>query len=191
MSLRKVSFALVVGWLAMVGAVRAETASFPKENPVFTIDVPTDAEVKYEADGLRIRPAKHFGNITFSALPEKIHDDASARDWLARALSSYTMNYSGLEKPIAPEVPKERRRVGAEAHGFVVTGAAGNMVYIQSTNDYIQPTQYLEGVFTFDDKNYFSVHSEDNAQMETLLKADVLDFWRQRDRIIESIKRVK
>ncbi|MEY2499723.1 MAG: hypothetical protein QOI07_57 [Verrucomicrobiota bacterium] len=193
MSLRKPSFALVVGWFAMVGAAQAETVSFPKENPAFTVDVPKDAQVKYDSDRLSIRLANHFGNITFSALPDKVHDDASARAELAGRLSTYTMNYSGLEKPVAPEVPMERRAIGPKAHGFLVEGAAGNYAWIEKTQEQVQPTHYLAAVFTFDDAKYFSIHSEDDVKMEALLKGEnqAADFWGQRSRIIESIKPVR
>ncbi|MEY2503968.1 MAG: hypothetical protein QOG27_248 [Verrucomicrobiota bacterium] len=193
MSLRIACVIIGASCFALAGVARAETVSFPKENPAFTIEVPKDAEVKYESDRLAIRIFKH-GKITFSTLPDKVHDDSSARASLASTLDTYMKNfYAGDWRPTAPEVPKERGPVGPKAHGFSVEGSAGNRVRLEVEDMELQSQHYLAAVFTLDDKKYFDLWSEYDLTDEALFKkkSRLVDFQSERRRIIDSIKSVK
>jgi len=193
MFLKTFCVTFVAGSLALAVSAPADIVGFPEKNPVFTVEVPKDAKVKWEGDQLRIFPAKHQGDVSFSALPDKVHDDASARAWLAEVLSIHTLNYSGLDRPPALPVPEKRAPIGSGAHGFAAEGPAGNYVWINKTNEQVQPEYYFEAVFTLDDKKYFSIHSDDNVQLETLLYGSngQLEFYSERNRIVDSIKPVK
>jgi hypothetical protein len=65
MSLKIVRFAVAIASLVCAAFGRAETISFPKENPAFTIELPKDAQSKIESDTLRIVLFR-FGEINNS-----------------------------------------------------------------------------------------------------------------------------
>jgi hypothetical protein len=186
MSPKIVRFAVAIASLVCAAFGRAETISFPKETPAFTIEWPKDAQPKSESDSLKA-VLFHFGEIRIFALPSRVHDDDSARAELVAQLSRYMGNfYVALEKPEPPDVPEKSETFGHGLKGFKVMSIVGG------TGEEGSYTSYLASVFTLDGKRYFVFWSTYDGSMDVKLKeSHRLEFEGQKDRILNSIAPVK
>jgi hypothetical protein len=186
MSPKVVRFAVAIASLVCAAFGRAETISFPKENPAFTIELPKDAQPKIESDALRVVLFR-FGEVRILALPSRVHDDDSARAELGAQLSRYMGNfYVALEKPEPPDVPEKSETFGRGLKGFRVMSVVGG------TGEEGSSTSYLASVFTLDGKRYFLFWSTYDGSIDAKLKKSHREeFEEQKNRILNSIAPVK
>lgn len=149
MSLRPFSALLALFSVCFALSLRAEPVGFPKDKPVFTIDLPTGwkadwIEANDLAGGARLQLMAGGGeaDLSIKALPAsaQITDDASAKANLTR-MALLDMQEMEATKSGAPE---ETTVAGHKAYRAKITTDLGFMEYT---------------IFTPDGKTYFSMFS--------------------------------
>jgi hypothetical protein len=147
MSLR-ISAALLVG-CCVAASVRAESVGFPKDKPVFLIDLPSGWKADWIEAGdlaggprLQLMAGGGEADLSIKALPPsaEISDDASAKANLTK-IALLDMQEMEATKSTAPE---ETSVAGHKAYKTKITTEIGYMEYT---------------IFTPDGKTYFSMFS--------------------------------
>jgi hypothetical protein len=130
-------------------SLRAETVGFPKDKPVFTIDLPSGWKADWIEAGdlaggprLQLMAGRGDADLSIKALPAsaEITDDASAKANLTR-MALLDMQEMEATKSTAPE---ETTVAGHKAYRTKITTEIGFMEYT---------------IFTPDGKTYFSMFS--------------------------------
>lgn len=125
------SISLVVGillCLSSISPLRAETASFPKNEPVFTTEIPGGYAATETETSLYLRPTAaggpgHF--FAFIALPSSdVSDEASAKKYVesyrASELKKLNVEEGGASWPVTEEsLPNGLKGWAADADSFL------------------------------------------------------------------------
>ena len=149
MKIRILSALLFFFGAGLVSSLRAETVGFPKDKPVFTIDLPSGWKADWIEAGdlaggprLQLMAGGGDADLSIKALPAsaEIKDDASAKANLTR-MALLDMQEMEATKSGAPE---ETIVAGHKAYKAKITTDLGFMEYT---------------IFTPDGKTYFSMFS--------------------------------
>ncbi len=113
--------------LGATATLRAGTASFPKDKPLLTVEVPKDWETTYLASsgGMQVSQTM-VGQITFLPVPDDagVTDAETAKASLVKLVTAYLESMG--EKPSKCSDPVETTVAGNKAYTTTTTGAMGN-----------------------------------------------------------------
>ena len=153
----------------------AKTVAYPKENPLFTVDVPEGWAVRNSGGPLMMQNADATVVAVFDGAIRGVKDLATAKEAVRKQakMTAQTTGYTDLKEITSVRAMKLNEKIdgaGAHYHAKLPGG---------------QPVIYIVMMFTPDGKNYCS--------MEFSIKADGLlpAAEKQRDALIESISAVR
>jgi hypothetical protein len=174
----KHSFAAVVTFILIAlsaPTVVAKTVAYPKENPLFTLEVPEGWAVRNSGGPLMMQNADATIVAVFAGAIGGVKDLATAKEAVRKQtkLTAETTGYTNLKEITSVRAMKLNEQIdgaGAHYHAKLPGG---------------QPVIYIVMLFTPDGKNYCS--------MELSIKPDGLlpAAEKQRDAMIESISAVE
>lgn len=156
-------------------SVHAKTIQFPKEHPLFSVDVPSGWEVHYDGDGaLMIQTADASVVAVFDGALKGVTDAATAKMAVGAQLkaTAKTTGFTDFREIAGVEEMQLTRSINAMGTKYHAKFPSG------------EPCIYIVAIFSPDYSHYFS------AEISVKARALTGKIDEQRQALIESIKAV-
>ena len=151
----------------VVGPLRAETVGFPKDHPVFTIEVPKDWKVMFDSNtSLSINGISGRGFITEMS---SVHDKDSARKFLEGFIKHICQGKGATD---VEQTPVFERPLTKNIAGLEISCSGNVFAGLEKAS-----IEYSETAFSLDGKRFFSISgfgfsgSRDQRRIEESIKA--------------------
>jgi hypothetical protein len=113
-----VGLALGACSLALSGRLAAETVSFPKDNPVFTIEVPADHKASFNEHGVLMIGADEFRLTDLKQA--SVASEEEAKKWIRMFVTAFADGR--LAAAATPKVEVKKEEIAPGLSGYVSRG---------------------------------------------------------------------